>query len=52
MKRSNYDFIKPSLFESVIEERPYGLNDNQKRIQKQGAKVVAPRIGLGYVLSQ
>ena len=27
MRRSGYDFSKPSLMGSVIEARPYGLND-------------------------
>jgi len=52
MKRSSYDFGKPPFFGSVIEARPYGLNDNQKIIQKQGGGGITPRIGLGYVPSQ
>jgi len=52
MKRSDYDFSKPPLLGTVVEARPYGLNDTHKMIQKQGGGVVAPRIGLGYVASQ
>jgi len=51
MKRSVYDFSKPSLLGNVIEVRPYGLNDTQKMIQKQGGAVVTTKIGLGYVPS-
>jgi len=50
IKSSSYDFNKPPLLGSVIEA--YGLNDTQKRIEKQGGRVVTPRIGLGYVPSQ
>jgi len=52
MKRSGYDFSKPPFLGSVIEARPYGLNDIQKMIQKQDGRFVTPRIGLGYVPSQ
>jgi len=52
MKRSGYDFSKPQLLESVIEARPYGLNDTQRMIQKMGGEVVTTRIGLSYVPSQ
>jgi len=52
MKRSNYDFSKPPLLGSVIEQRSYGLNDTQKMIEKKGGGIVTPRIGLGYVPSQ
>jgi len=52
MKRPGYDFSKPPLLGNVIDARPYGLNDTQKMIQKQGGGVVTPRIGLGYVPSQ
>jgi len=50
MQRFGYN--KPPLLGSVIKARPYRLNDTQKMIQKQGASVVTPRIGLGYVPSQ
>jgi len=49
MKRSSYDFSKPPLLGIVIEPMPYGLNNTQKMIQKQGGRVVTPRIGLGNV---
>jgi len=51
IKRSGYHFSKPPLLGSVIEVRPYGLNDTQKMIQKQDGGLVTPRIGLGYVPS-
>jgi len=34
LKRSCYDFKKPPLLGSVIEARPYELDDTQKMIQK------------------
>jgi len=37
MKRSGYDFRKPPLLGSVIEARPYGLNETQKMIQNRVA---------------
>jgi len=49
MKRSGYDFGKPPVLGIVVEARPYGLNDTQKMIRKQGGGVITPRIGLGYV---
>ena len=33
-RRSGYDFSKPPLLGSIVEARPYGLNDTQKVIQK------------------
>jgi len=44
MKRSDYDFSKPPLLESLIEARPYGLNDTQKMLKEQGGEIVTPRI--------
>ena len=43
VKRSGYGFSKLPLLESVIEERPYGLNDTQKMVQKQGGGVVTTK---------
>jgi len=51
MKRFGNDFRKPPLLGSVIKARPYGLNDTQKMIQKQGGGVVTPRIGHGHILT-
>ena len=51
IKRSGYDFSKPSLLGSVIEVRLYGLNDTKKMIPKQGGVVVTPIIGLSHVPS-
>ena len=52
MKRSSYGFSKSPLLRSVIEARPYGINDTQKMIPKLGGEVITPRIRLGYVPSQ
>jgi len=52
MKRSSYGFSKSPLLRSVIEARPYGINDTQKMIPKLGGEVITPRIKLGYVPSQ
>ena len=52
MKRSTDDFSKPPLLGSVIEAKPYGLNDTKRMIQKQGGRVMTPRIGLSYAPSQ
>jgi len=35
MKKSGFDFSIPPLLGSVIEARPYGLNDTQKMIQNR-----------------
>ena len=52
MKKFGYDFSKPPPLGNIIEARPYGLNNTQNMIQRQGGGVVTPRIGLGYVPSQ
>ena len=36
MKKSGYDVSKTLSLGNVIEFRPYGLNDTQKMIQRQG----------------
>jgi len=48
---SGYDFSKPASPGHIVDANPYGPNDTQKRVQKQGDGVVTPRIGLGCMPS-
>ena len=48
LKKSGYDFNRPIPLGCVIEAKPYGINETQKRIQKQGGVVVVPKVGLDY----
>jgi len=52
MEESGYDFSKPPSLGHIIDAKPYGLNDKQKMVQKQGDEIVAPRIRLGYMSSE
>jgi len=52
MKKSGYHFSKPAPLGNIVEAGPYGLNDSQKIIQRQGGEIKTPRISLGYVPSQ
>ena len=40
------------LLGCVIEAKPYGINETQKKIQEQGGAVAVPKVGLGYVPPQ
>jgi len=52
MKKSGYDFDKPVSLGHVIEAKPHGINETQKKIQEQGGVVVVLKVGLGYVPPQ
>ena len=49
MKKSGYNFNKVVSLGYVIEAKPYGINETQKKIQEQGGVVVVLKVGLGYV---
>ena len=52
MKNSSYDFNKPVSLGHVIEAKPHGINETQKKIQEQGGVVAVLKIGLGHVPPQ
>jgi len=52
MKKSSYDFNKPVSWGHVVEAKPYGINETQKKIQEQGGVVAVLKIGLGHVPPQ
>jgi len=52
LKKSSYDFNRPVPLRCVIETKPYGINETQKRIQEQVGVVVVPNVGLGYAPPQ
>ena len=52
MKKSGYESDNPISLGHVIEAKPYGINETQKKIQEQGGIVVVPKVGLGYVAPQ
>jgi len=52
LKKSGYDFNRPVSLGYVIEAKPYGINETQKRIQEQGGVVAVPKVGLGYATPQ
>ena len=49
IEESGYVFNKPPSTGNVIDTKPYGPKDMQKRVQKKGDGSVTPRIGLGYM---
>ena len=49
MEKSGYDFSKPPSLGHIIGAKPYGPNDAQKIVQKQGSGIMTPRIGRCYM---
>jgi len=49
LRKSGYDFNRPVPLGCVIEAKPYGIYETQKRIQEQGGVVAVPKVGLGYL---
>jgi len=49
MKKSGYNFNKVVSLGYVIEAKPYGINETQKKIQEQGGIVAVLKVGLSYV---
>ena len=52
LKKSDYDFNRPVPLGCVIEAKPYGINETQKKIQEQGDAVAISKVGLGYAPPQ
>ena len=52
MKKSGYNFNNAVSLGHVIEAKPHGINETQKKIQEQGGIMAVPKVGLGYVSPQ
>jgi len=52
LKKSGYDFNRPVPLGRVLEAKPYGINETQKRIQEQGGVVAVPKVGLSHTPPQ
>jgi len=52
MEESGHGFSKPPSPGHIIGTKPYGTNDAQKMVQKQGEGIVTPRVDLVYMSSQ
>jgi len=51
MEKAGYDFQNPTTLGKVLEAKPHGLNETQRKIQEQGGFVGISKVGLS-LLSQ
>ena len=51
MEKAGYDFQNPTTLGKVVEAKPHGLNETQRKIQEQGGSVGASKVGLGFMSS-
>jgi len=52
MEKVGYDFQNPATLGKVVEVKPHGLNEIQKKIQEQGGSVGFSKVGLGFTPPQ
>jgi len=52
MEKACYDFQNPTTLGNVVEAKPHGLNETQRKIQEQGSSVGVSKVGLGFMPSQ
>ena len=52
MEKAGYDFQNAATLGKVVEVKPYGLNETQKKIQEQGGSVGVSKVGLGFTPPQ
>jgi len=52
MKRAGYDFQNPAALGRVVEAKPHGLTETQRKIQEQGGSVGVSKVGLGFTPPQ
>jgi len=52
MEKADYDFQNPTTLGKVVEARPHGLNETQRKIQEQGGSIGVSKVGLGFMPSQ
>jgi len=52
MENAGYDFQNPTTLGKVLEAKPHGLNETQRKIQEQGGSVGVSKVELGFVPSQ
>ena len=48
MEKAGYDFQNPTTLGKVVEVKPHGLNETQKKIQEQGGSTGFSKVGLGF----
>jgi len=46
MKKASYDFQNPTTLGKVVEAKPHGLDETQRKIQEQGGSVGVSKVGL------
>jgi len=51
MEKAGYDFQNPTTLGRVVEAKPHGLNETQRKIQEQGGSVGVSKVGLGFMPS-
>ena len=52
MEKAGYDFQNPTTLRKVVEAKPHGLNETQRKIQEQGGSIGVSKVGLGFTPSQ
>ncbi|KNA19062.1 hypothetical protein SOVF_065000 [Spinacia oleracea] len=48
MENSGYDFSNPKPIGKLVEDKSYGLNKTQQKVQQQGERVWVKKVGLGF----
>jgi len=48
IERAGYDFQNPAALGKVVEAKPHGLTETQRKIQEQGGLVAVSKVGLGF----
>jgi len=46
MEKVGYDFQNPTTLRKVVEAKPHGLNETQRKIQEQGGSVGVSKVEL------
>jgi len=52
MERVGYDLQNPATLGKVVEVKPHGLTETQRKIQEQGDSVDVSKVGLGFMPPQ
>ena len=52
MEKASYDFQNPAILGKVVEVKPHGLTETQRKIQEQGGSEGISKVGLGFMPAQ
>ena len=52
MEKASYDVQNPTTLGKLVEAKPHGLNETQRKIQEQGGSVGVSKVGLGFMPSK